>query len=185
MLRTRNAQPTLWESVLPEDLLRLPTELARVDVLLDDERFFAPFPVRLRPVPGPPLRPDHAAHHPGPRRPGRLRGHRRHRPRKRPTATCADQPGSAAAGRPRSDSVDRRRNQTPVQPRDPSLARHRPPSALVLVAPPPPRTRPLVPPSSPTHMIRSRTPAASSRAVAARSWRARHRSARTVHSRQT
>jgi IS5 family transposase len=43
MLRTRNDQPTLWESVLPEELLRLPAELARVDVLLDDERFFAPF----------------------------------------------------------------------------------------------------------------------------------------------
>jgi transposase, IS5 family len=43
MLRTRNDQPTLWESALPEELLRLPTELARVDTLLDDERFFAPF----------------------------------------------------------------------------------------------------------------------------------------------
>jgi transposase, IS5 family len=43
MLRTRNDQSTLWESVLPEELLRLPAELARVDALLDDERFFAPF----------------------------------------------------------------------------------------------------------------------------------------------
>jgi IS5 family transposase len=43
MLRTRNDQPTLWESMLPEELRRLPAELARVDVLLDDERFFAPF----------------------------------------------------------------------------------------------------------------------------------------------
>jgi IS5 family transposase len=43
MLRTRNDQPTLWESVLPQEVLRLPAELARVDVLLDDERFFAPF----------------------------------------------------------------------------------------------------------------------------------------------
>lgn len=43
MLRTRNDQPTLWESVLPEEVLRLPAELARVDVLLNDERFFAPF----------------------------------------------------------------------------------------------------------------------------------------------
>jgi transposase, IS5 family len=40
MLRTRNHQPTLWDSVLPDDLLRLPAELARVDGLLDDERFF-------------------------------------------------------------------------------------------------------------------------------------------------
>jgi IS5 family transposase len=43
MLRTRNDQPTLWESILPDELLRLPAELARVDALLDDERFFAPF----------------------------------------------------------------------------------------------------------------------------------------------
>jgi IS5 family transposase len=43
MLRTRNDQPTLWESLLPPELLRLPEELSRVDALLDDERFFAPF----------------------------------------------------------------------------------------------------------------------------------------------
>jgi IS5 family transposase len=43
MLRTGNDQPTLWESVLPPEALRLPAELARVDALLDDERFFAPF----------------------------------------------------------------------------------------------------------------------------------------------
>jgi IS5 family transposase len=43
MLRTRNDQPTLFESILPEELLRLPAELARVDALLDDEAFFAPF----------------------------------------------------------------------------------------------------------------------------------------------
>jgi IS5 family transposase len=33
----------LWESVLPDELLRLPAELARVDALMDDERFFVPF----------------------------------------------------------------------------------------------------------------------------------------------
>jgi IS5 family transposase len=43
MLRTRNVQPSLWESVLPEVCLRLPVELTRVDAWLDDERFFAPF----------------------------------------------------------------------------------------------------------------------------------------------
>jgi IS5 family transposase len=43
MLRTRNVQPSLWESVLPEICLRLPAELERVDLWLDDERFFAPF----------------------------------------------------------------------------------------------------------------------------------------------
>jgi IS5 family transposase len=43
MLRIRNVQPSLWESVLPEVCLRLPAELERVDAWLDDERFFAPF----------------------------------------------------------------------------------------------------------------------------------------------
>src|SRR2546430_154708 len=43
MLPTRNIQPSLWESVLPEVCLRLPAELERVDEWLDDERFFAPF----------------------------------------------------------------------------------------------------------------------------------------------
>src|SRR3954463_16172116 len=43
MLRTRNDQPSLWGAVLPEVCLRLPAELERVDVWLDDERFFAPF----------------------------------------------------------------------------------------------------------------------------------------------
>jgi IS5 family transposase len=43
MLRTRNDQPTLWDSVLPPEMLRMPVELTRVDAVLDDERFFAPF----------------------------------------------------------------------------------------------------------------------------------------------
>ena len=43
MLRTVGDQPTLWEAILPEELRRLPAELARVDVLLDDPAFFAPF----------------------------------------------------------------------------------------------------------------------------------------------
>ena len=33
----------MWEAVLPEEVLRLPEELARVDALLDDPVFFAPF----------------------------------------------------------------------------------------------------------------------------------------------
>lgn len=36
-------QPSLWESVLPEEVLRLSEQLAKVDALLEDERFFAPF----------------------------------------------------------------------------------------------------------------------------------------------
>jgi IS5 family transposase len=34
---------SLWESLLPEEVLRLPEQLARVDGLLDDPVFFAPF----------------------------------------------------------------------------------------------------------------------------------------------
>ncbi len=43
MFRTVGDQPSLFESVLPEQVLRLPEELARVDTLLDDPVFFAPF----------------------------------------------------------------------------------------------------------------------------------------------
>ena len=42
MLRTVGDQPTLWEAILPEELRRLPEELARLDVLLDDPVFVAP-----------------------------------------------------------------------------------------------------------------------------------------------
>ena len=43
VFRTVGDQCSLWESVLPEELRRLPEELARVDALLDDSVFFAPF----------------------------------------------------------------------------------------------------------------------------------------------
>ena len=43
MFRTVGDQVSLWESVLPPELLKLPAELSRVDELLDDEAFFAPF----------------------------------------------------------------------------------------------------------------------------------------------
>src|SRR3954454_19380511 len=43
MLRTVADQPSLWDAILPEELRRLPDELARVDVLLDDPVFFTPF----------------------------------------------------------------------------------------------------------------------------------------------
>jgi len=43
MLRTRAEQVSLWEALLPPEVLRLPEELARVDELLDDAVFFAPF----------------------------------------------------------------------------------------------------------------------------------------------
>jgi IS5 family transposase len=43
VFRTVGDQPSLWESILPKEVQRLPEELARVDTLLDDEAFFAPF----------------------------------------------------------------------------------------------------------------------------------------------
>jgi transposase, IS5 family len=43
VLRTVNDQPTLWDAILPPELLVLPAELGRVDGLLDDPVFFAPF----------------------------------------------------------------------------------------------------------------------------------------------
>ena len=43
MFRTVNDQPTLWDAILPSELLVLPAELGRVDALLDDPVFFAPF----------------------------------------------------------------------------------------------------------------------------------------------
>ena len=43
VFRTVNDQPSLWELVLPEEVRRLPEELAGVDALLDDTAFFAPF----------------------------------------------------------------------------------------------------------------------------------------------
>ena len=44
VLRTVNDQPTLWDSILPPELV-LPVELGRVDALLDDAAFFTPFAV--------------------------------------------------------------------------------------------------------------------------------------------
>jgi IS5 family transposase len=43
VLRESDPQTTIWELLLPEELKRLPAELARVDAYLDDERFIAPF----------------------------------------------------------------------------------------------------------------------------------------------
>jgi transposase, IS5 family len=47
MLRERSAGESLWEAVLPEELRVLPPELGKVDAILDDDRFFAPFRRRL------------------------------------------------------------------------------------------------------------------------------------------
>src|SRR5947199_2010510 len=54
VLRTINPQLTLWESVLPQCCLGLPGDLAEIDALLDDERFFEPFRFFFDPVMGRP-----------------------------------------------------------------------------------------------------------------------------------
>jgi IS5 family transposase len=57
MFRTIGDQVPLWESLLPPEVLRLPEELARVDVLLDDPAFFAPFAPHFDPLIGRPSTP--------------------------------------------------------------------------------------------------------------------------------
>jgi IS5 family transposase len=57
MFRTIGDQPSAWESQLPAEVLRLPEELARVDALLDDPAFFAPFAPFFHPVLGRPSTP--------------------------------------------------------------------------------------------------------------------------------
>ena len=54
MLRTLNAQPTLWEALLPEMCLGMPAELEAVDDLLDDPEFFEPFRAHFHQVLGRP-----------------------------------------------------------------------------------------------------------------------------------
>jgi IS5 family transposase len=43
MLRTVGDQPTLWEVILPAQLLTMSEELEQIDRLLEDRRFFAPY----------------------------------------------------------------------------------------------------------------------------------------------
>ena len=57
IFRTIGDGPSPWESLLPPELLRLPEELARVDALLDDPVFFAPFAPHFHPVIGRPSTP--------------------------------------------------------------------------------------------------------------------------------
>src|SRR5713101_6694461 len=47
MLRERSVGESLWEAVLPAELRELPPELGKVDAILDDDRFLAPFRLRL------------------------------------------------------------------------------------------------------------------------------------------
>jgi transposase, IS5 family len=57
VFRTISGRPSLWESLLPPELVRLPEELALVDALLDDPAFFAPFAPYFHPVLGRPSTP--------------------------------------------------------------------------------------------------------------------------------
>ena len=57
MFRTISGPVPAWESLLPAELLQLPEELARVDALLDDPVFFAPFAPYFHPVLGRPSTP--------------------------------------------------------------------------------------------------------------------------------
>jgi IS5 family transposase len=57
MFRTIGDRPSLWETRLPAEVLRLPEELARVDALLDDPVFFVPFVPYFHPVIGRPSTP--------------------------------------------------------------------------------------------------------------------------------
>jgi transposase, IS5 family len=57
VFRTVGDQPSLRESLLQAEVLRLSAELARVDALLDDPAFLAPFAPFFHPVPGRPSTP--------------------------------------------------------------------------------------------------------------------------------
>jgi transposase, IS5 family len=54
MLRTTNAQRSLWEAILPGEALGLPAELTGVDRLLDDPVFIEPFEAHFDPIIGRP-----------------------------------------------------------------------------------------------------------------------------------
>jgi IS5 family transposase len=57
MFRTISDRPSAWESLLSPEVLRLPDDLARVDAMLDDPVFFAPFARHCHPVLGRPSTP--------------------------------------------------------------------------------------------------------------------------------
>lgn len=54
MLQLRPETPDLWDSILPEELRKLPEELVRVDVLLQGERLMEPFLRRFNQTQGRP-----------------------------------------------------------------------------------------------------------------------------------
>jgi transposase, IS5 family len=54
MLRTTNPERSLWEAILPAEVIGLSTELTMVDRLLDDPVFIQPFRVHFDPIIGRP-----------------------------------------------------------------------------------------------------------------------------------
>jgi IS5 family transposase len=54
VLRTTNPQASLWEAILPAEVLGLPAELTMVDRLLDDPVFILPFRAHFDPKDGRP-----------------------------------------------------------------------------------------------------------------------------------
>jgi IS5 family transposase len=58
VLRTVSDQPAFWDAILPSELLVLPVELGRVDALLGDPVFFAPFTAHFDARIGPSVHPD-------------------------------------------------------------------------------------------------------------------------------
>ncbi len=56
MLRA-HSQPSLWETILPAQALRMPPVLAAVDELLDDDEFIVPFQAHFHPTAGRPSTP--------------------------------------------------------------------------------------------------------------------------------
>jgi hypothetical protein len=57
VFRTMGDRPWLWEALLPEQVLRLLEDQARVDALLDDPAFFARFVPHFDPLIGRPPAP--------------------------------------------------------------------------------------------------------------------------------
>src|SRR5437899_5984255 len=96
MLRERSGGESLWESVLRVELRELPAELAKVDVILDDDRFLAPFRARLTPSAALETAPRSDRRR-GSRRPSPTRPAARAAPPAEPTPTNSPRPTARAA----------------------------------------------------------------------------------------
>jgi transposase, IS5 family len=112
MLRTYGDQVTLWEAVLPDEVRRLSVELARVDRVLDDEAFFAPFVPFFHPRCGRPSTPMETYL--------RLSPNWRS-PQSTPSNRTKDRPSQTATGSPQNTHPEpaRRPPSQPGRPRTP------------------------------------------------------------------